>query len=236
MEFLINMEYNFKKIGERIKTERKEKNWTQEKLIKKISPYYPVGRNTLSDIENGTCSNISLNLFATLCKKEIFDCDIGYLLCEYDEKHHVIADIKETTGLETDVINIILNMKNSFQKISLLNNLLKDDYFLAIINLFHIINYHYEKCAELEKIEKKIEVDYKNTETLEEKEKLQKQYNKYTNEHTLHKAKAQANRYSLIVAFSRLLDKKFEPLPDINITNEESHWKQEHPWYNHHIF
>lgn len=108
------MEYNFEKIGKRITEERKKKNWTQKKLIEKLSPYCSLGRNTLSDIENGTCSNISLTLFSTLCKEEFFDCDMGYLLCEYDEKHHIAADIKEATGLEPDVINILLNMKNSF--------------------------------------------------------------------------------------------------------------------------
>lgn len=64
------MKYNFEKIGKRVKEERKAKNWTQKKLMEKLSPYCPLGRNTLSDIENGICSNISLTLFSTLCKEE----------------------------------------------------------------------------------------------------------------------------------------------------------------------
>ncbi len=226
------MEYNFEKIGKRIKLERKEKNWTQDILIKKLSPYYSLGRNTLSDIENGSCSNISLNLFSTLCKEEFFDCDMGYLLCEYDEKHHIIADMKKETGLEADVIDIIRNMKNSFLKMSILNDLLKDDYFLAIINLLHMVDYHYEKCSELEKIEANIQSDYKNAETLEEKEKLQKRYDRYTSEHTLHNSKAHEYCYSLTVAFSRLLDKRYKPLPDIDLTHPETKWKQENPAFS----
>lgn len=234
-EILLIMEYNFAKIGERIKKERKGKNWTQKKLMEKLSPYCPLGRNTLSDIENGICSNISLTLFSTLCKEEFFDCDMGYLLCEYDEKHHIVADIKETTGLESDVINIILNMKNSFLKVSLLNNLLRDDYFLAIVDLLHLTDYHYAKCRELKEIENKIALEHKHAETLEEKEKLQKKYGSYTNEHTLHESKAEADRYRLTVAFSRLLDKRYDPLPNIDLTNSESKWKQENPAYSHPI-
>ncbi|MCI9108607.1 MAG: hypothetical protein HFI01_14370 [Lachnospiraceae bacterium] len=56
-----------------------------------------------------------------------------------------MADVKETTGLSSDVIDIILDMKDSFLKLSILNDLLKDDYFLAIINLLYMVNYHYEK-------------------------------------------------------------------------------------------
>ena len=51
-----------------------------------------------------------------------------------------MADVKETTGLSSDVIDIILDMKDSFLKLSILNDLLKDDYFLAIINLLYMVN------------------------------------------------------------------------------------------------
>ena len=229
------MEYNFEKIGTRIKEERKQKNWTQKKLMEKLSPYCPLGRNALSDIENGICSNISLTLFSTLCKEEFFDCDMGYLLCEYDEKHHLNADIKEATGLESDVINIILNMKHSFMKVSILNDLLKDDCFLAIVDLLHMADYHYEKGMELDKIEDKVASDYKNAETLEEKEKFEKRYNDYRAEHKLHDANALANRYRLTVAFYRLLDKRYKALPDIDITDSESNWKQTNPKFKHPI-
>lgn len=56
-----------------------------------------------------------------------------------------MADVKEATGLSSDVIDIILDMKDSFLKQSILNDLLKDDYFLSIINLLYMVNYHYEK-------------------------------------------------------------------------------------------
>lgn len=178
-------------------------------------------------------SILPLSVLLEIAKK--LDCDMGYLLCEYDEKRHIVADVKEATGLEPDVIDIILNMKDSFLKLSILNDLLKDDYFLAIINLLYMADYHYEKGIELDKVEDKIASDYKKAETLEEKEKFEKRYNDYRAEHTLHDASALANRYRLTVAFSRLLDKRYKALPDIDITDSESKWKQTNPKFKHPI-
>lgn len=178
-------------------------------------------------------SILPLSVLLEIAKK--LDCDMGYLLCEYDEKRHIVADVKEATGLEPDVIDIILNMKDSFLKLSILNDLLKDDYFLAIINLLHMADYHYEKGMELDKIEDKVASDYKKAETLEEKEKFEKRYNDYRAEHKLHDANALANRYRLTVAFSRLLDKRYKALPDIDITDSESNWKQTNPKFKHPI-
>lgn len=178
-------------------------------------------------------SMLSLSVLLEIAKK--LDCDIGYLLCEYDEKRHIVADVKEATGLSPDVIDIILNMKDSFLKLSILNDLLKDDYFLAIINLLYMVDYHYEKGIELDRVEEKVESDYKNAETLEEREKFEKRYNDYRAEHKLHDANALANRYRLTVAFSRLLDKRYNALPDIDITDSESNWKQTNPKFKHPI-
>lgn len=178
-------------------------------------------------------SILPLSVLLEIAKK--LDCDMGYLLCEYDEKRHIVADVKEATGLSSDVIDIILNMKDSFLKLSVLNDLLKDDYFLAIISLLHMADYHYEKGMELDKIEDKVASDYKKAETLEEKEKFEKRYNDYRAEHKLHDANALANRYRLTVAFSRLLDKRYKALPDIDITDSESNWKQTNPKFKHPI-
>lgn len=153
-----------------------------------------------------------LSVILEMAKK--LDCDMGYLLCEYDEKHHILADVKEATGLETDVINIILNMKDTFSKMSILNDLLKDDYFLAIIDLLYMADYHSKEGTELDETEAEIETKYKNAETLEERERLEKKFNDCRAKHKLHEANALANRYRLTVAFSRLLDKKYGPLPD----------------------
>ncbi|MCI8564952.1 MAG: hypothetical protein HFI39_01315 [Lachnospiraceae bacterium] len=167
-----------------------------------------------------------LSVLLEIAKK--LNCDMGYLLCEYNERHHVIADVKEATGLETEVINIILNMKNSFLKLSILNELLQDDYFLAIIDLLYMADYHREKGKELNNIEDRVRSDYDAAETPEEKAKFKKRYCDYRNEHRLHDANVLANCYRLTTAFSRLIDKRYKPLPEINTSDIEARWKQEH--------
>ena len=55
------MEYNSSKIGERIRTVRKEKGISQEKLIATLKDDYNFGiaRNTISQIENGEKTDFS---------------------------------------------------------------------------------------------------------------------------------------------------------------------------------
>ena len=63
----------------------------------------PVGRNTLSAMENGVFESFSFQVLsgiATLC-----DCEIGYLLCEYDCKTFDNSQIYEKTGLSDNAIN-----------------------------------------------------------------------------------------------------------------------------------
>ena len=223
------MEYNYEGIGKRIATERKEYcHLGQDELLLKLSQNYGIGmsRNTLSAIENGKYYHYNIDLLFALC--ELFDCELGYLLCEYDEKHRVIADIKEITGLESDVIKIILNMKNSFLKLSILNELLQDNYFLAIIDLLYMAYYHQKKGEELNKIEDNIKLVHDTAETPEERTKLKKRYDDYRTEHRLHDAKVLENRYRLTVAFARLLDERYEALKEIDTSSLEARWKQEH--------
>lgn len=98
------MEYNYKKIGRRIKETRKAKGFSQERLMNALRDnQIPVGRNTLSSMENGVFESFSFQVLsgiATLC-----DCEIGYLLCEYDCKTFDNSQIYEKTGLSDNAIN-----------------------------------------------------------------------------------------------------------------------------------
>lgn len=231
------MKYSYECIGKRIATERKNYcHWGQDELLLKLSEKYGIGmsRNTLSAIENGKYFHYDTDLLFALC--ELFDCELGYLLCEYDEKHRVIADIKESTGLESDVIKIILNMKNSFLKLSLLNDLLQNGCFLAIIDLFHMTDYHCEKGDELDKIEKHLEFDYDNAETTKEQANIKKRYDNYRMEHRLHDANVLANRYRLTTAFSQLLDNRYGAIGKIDTSKLESEWKRENTRKSNPIF
>lgn len=92
------------KIGKRIKAERKANKLSQPELAKKMSkiinhgPIYPeaVAQNTISDWEQGKRIP-PIEMLA--CLAEIFKCDVGYLLCDYDRKDAAAATVMELTGL-----------------------------------------------------------------------------------------------------------------------------------------
>lgn len=105
------MKYNFFDIGNRIVNERNKLNWSQDDLIEKLSEKsVQIGRNTISNIENGCkdSSNFSVKLLAAL--SDLFNCEIGYLLCEYDCKTGRNTDIKKEIKISDESINILKGM------------------------------------------------------------------------------------------------------------------------------
>ena len=99
------MEYDLKKIGPRIREIRKNtinkatgKAYTQADVVAEC----PISNTYLSKLENGEDITLSLQTLIKLCS--IFDCDIGYLLGEYDTKKREIADIQNMIGLSEDAI------------------------------------------------------------------------------------------------------------------------------------
>lgn len=124
------MEYDYKAIGDRIRNLRTEKVGSQEKLIAMLSDKAPIGRNTLSAIENGNAKHFELSLLTGLC--EIFGCEVGYLLCEYDCKTRVSSDVQTITGLSESAIGTLQNLNDNEK--TFLNKLLEhrtDLYFIA---------------------------------------------------------------------------------------------------------
>lgn len=106
------MEYDFKKIGERIRQRRKEKGIRScENFIEKLAECgYPVGRNRLLNIENGKAdADISLSLI--LAMAAVLDCEAGYLLCEYDLPTRKDSDVHAETGLSEDAIHVLRVLK-----------------------------------------------------------------------------------------------------------------------------
>lgn len=97
------MEYNIKKIGERIHKLRKEMpNMTMEELASAVGG---ITRQTVSKWEKGE-GEITINDLVKLCK--IFNCDMGYLLCEYEEcKTRDLQFIHDVTGLSEETIRIL---------------------------------------------------------------------------------------------------------------------------------
>ena len=98
------MEYNFKLIGTRIRTERKRLNMSQDDFLAMLSRKYGIGmnRNTFSAIENGRYQNFTLDFLTALCKE--FACEMGYLLGEHDTKTRLAYDVGKETGLSERAI------------------------------------------------------------------------------------------------------------------------------------
>lgn len=102
------MRYDLLRIGERIRMIREKENISQETLAEK----FHISRNTLSKIENGVEKDgRPLVTFKFLLEfGEHFNCDMGYLLGEYEEKTKVNADICKETGLDEEAIAFLKKM------------------------------------------------------------------------------------------------------------------------------
>ena len=132
------MEYNFEEVGTRIRELRKRRNWSQEDLVAKLY----ISRNTLSAIENGKKEKFTLDILLSCCS--LFDCDMGYLLGEYEECQTLDRQfIHNQTGLSEKAIENLHNLlryHEGTERIALLNWLLDDPRFTH--SLFdHIIKY-----------------------------------------------------------------------------------------------
>lgn len=140
--------YDYSKIGERIKDERKKNGLTQDELINSLrDKQIAVGRNTLSAMENGIKEKFSFQVLYGLA--EIFQCQIGYLLCEYDCKIQSNAAISEITGLSDNAINTLKKVnenKDEYRRYEVLHlidtlNLIMDEPISFMLFLDHIGDY-----------------------------------------------------------------------------------------------
>jgi len=110
------MDYDFVKIGERLRKLRKEKKWSQEELIYKLGhelnkeKKINISRRKYSDIENGIATKQSFNLGLLSALAELYECEIGYLLCEYDCRTGRNTDIQKELGLSDKTIDLIKAM------------------------------------------------------------------------------------------------------------------------------
>lgn len=100
-----------KKIGDRIKTERKVRKWSQEELGEKIGNALSekaMSQNTISNWETG---NAIPSIEKILVMSKLFGCDCGYLLCDYDNRTHDSLNICESTGLSERSVNVLTSLK-----------------------------------------------------------------------------------------------------------------------------
>lgn len=151
------MKYDARKIGKKIATFRKEKGWSQDEFITQLANKgYPIGRNAISKIENGnfTPENLSLKLLFILC--DLFSCDIGCILNEYEEKFITDKIAFDSLGISTKSAMFLRENKNESiipypETLSRLNLLLlKDQNNINEKETYiYSLNYIIENCPEL---------------------------------------------------------------------------------------
>ena len=107
---------NKKRISNRIKECRKEKGWSQDVLAEKLNCI----RQTISNWERENL-NLTIDDLINLCN--VFDCDIGYLIGEYETKKHIAADIQKETGLSEKAIEILKSNKSYSPNNSLISTI-----------------------------------------------------------------------------------------------------------------
>ncbi len=137
------MEYNFVEIGERIRTERKKRKWSQEDLIGELNNQcnLAIARNRLSGIENGNTDDFGLKIMLAICK--LYGWDIGFLFGEYKETTKHFNDIHEYTGLSESAIKKLHRYKKRSDAE------LKSGWFSCETRAIHGINALIEKNIDL---------------------------------------------------------------------------------------
>lgn len=102
-----------KKIGERIKQERCLAGYKSQSEFALALSYSEDSRQTISKWESGK-KLPSLEDFIKMC--ELFECEIGYLLCEYDCKTKDATNIHNAIGLSEKAISILHHIcESSYQ-------------------------------------------------------------------------------------------------------------------------
>lgn len=122
-------QYNKDEIGKRIRAERKAAGF---KSAESFGDELNIGRSQVEQIEQGK----RLPALDTLVRMaEMFNCEIGYLLCEtgYECKTRTKTDIQKETGLSERAVERLLDLqKDTIHNkafLMLINAMLEDDTF-----------------------------------------------------------------------------------------------------------
>ena len=127
------MNYDLKKVGQRIRKERKGAGFKTQGDFAKRMGYHEESRQTIGNWENG---KILPRLDDLLKMCEIFNCELSYLLCEYNCKTRENTDIQAATGLSEEAINSLLNLakdSGTDEKLSVLSQILAHEKLLDFL-------------------------------------------------------------------------------------------------------
>ncbi|MFI3226999.1 MAG: helix-turn-helix transcriptional regulator [Clostridia bacterium] len=87
-------------VGKRLQQMRKEKKLSLDEM----EDILYTSRQTISKWEKGELT-LPLGTAIEICN--FFDCDIGYLMGEYECRKHKVQDVKDVTGLSEESINAL---------------------------------------------------------------------------------------------------------------------------------
>ena len=135
-------EYSFEAIGKQIAKERKQRKISQDGFIELLNQRgISIGRNRLSAIENGKDSSFSLNELFSIC--DIFQCDAGFLLGEYEEKTQDKHFIHQQTGLTETAIDCLRPHSQDWQT-GVLSLLLEEypDFVDVLASIYEYYGYY----------------------------------------------------------------------------------------------
>ncbi len=132
------MKYDKKAIGKRIKEERIKAGFKSQGDFAARMGYAYESRQTVANWEKGK-SLPCLDDMMKMC--DIFDCELGYLLCEYDCKKRDTADVQNITGLSEDAIEK-LSVINKTEIREILITLIKIIEHRDFIDLLQAIHNH----------------------------------------------------------------------------------------------
>lgn len=126
----MNIQYNLFSIGKRIRAERKSAGF---KSASNFAERLNIGRSQMEQIEQGK----RLPDLDTLTKMaEIFNCEIGYLLCEqgYEEcKTRLKTDIQKETGLSNNAVDILCSIKSDPYYSMIISGIIESKHFPALL-------------------------------------------------------------------------------------------------------
>lgn len=95
-----------REIGARIKKEREALSMTLEQLAEVLN----TTRQSVSKWEKGL-GTLDMDSVLRMC--DLFECEIGYLTCEYDCKRKETTDVCSVTGLDEKAVEILLEYSSS---------------------------------------------------------------------------------------------------------------------------
>lgn len=131
-------EYNYKKIGQRIRLERRNAGFSRQEDFGEALGLCTSSRQTIGKWENGKLLP-SLDDFFKMCK--VFDCELGYLLCEYDCKTREATDIQQTIGLSEKAINVLKTFNHETllrEPLNTLNQIIEHPEFINLLKSIHL--------------------------------------------------------------------------------------------------